>query len=214
MKIITDLELENAEMEQTIKLLEFKNKVLEENCHFLREKNYYVERKLHEIELSSDNERVTRQDSCVDETEQTETGKFAYLKERFSGALFGFVVPNLSKIFRKIKEKRNEIKEFDKVNCPFKKLNIKVNVYRVVVVLGTLMVLSGVGYAGYKIWKNRFRHPTYLVPSEDEDDDSGEEIFRAPGTSRGAENVALVKTNSSESFSTDFKSILDTASKK
>ncbi|XP_044261714.1 uncharacterized protein LOC123009456 isoform X4 [Tribolium madens] len=89
-----------------------------------------------------------------------------------------------------------------------------VNIYRVVIVFGTLMVLSGVGYAGYKIWKNRFRHPAYLVPSEDDDDESGDEIFRAPGTSRGVENAAMPKTNSSESFSTDFKSILDTANKK
>ncbi|XP_044261712.1 uncharacterized protein LOC123009456 isoform X2 [Tribolium madens] len=224
-KVIMELEQENAEMEKAINLLEFKNKILEENCHFLKDKNYYIERKLYEIEISERGvQKEEDSNETNDETEQ-KTDKFTYLKERISGAIFGFVVPNLSKICHKIKEKQNEIKELIEEGgvpkCPIKKLKfeqkiatIKVNIYRVVIVFGTLMVLSGVGYAGYKIWKNRFRHPAYLVPSEDDDDESGDEIFRAPGTSRGVENAAMPKTNSSESFSTDFKSILDTANKK
>lgn len=51
-KILSELEVENAELEKIINLLEFKNKILEENCHFLKEKNYYIERKLREIEVN------------------------------------------------------------------------------------------------------------------------------------------------------------------
>lgn len=59
-------------------------------------------------------------------------GKFTYFKERISGAIFGFIVPNLSKICRKVKEKRDEIKEFieeqgfphreHNIDCPIKKI--------------------------------------------------------------------------------------------
>lgn len=59
------------------------------------------------------------------------------------------------------------------------------------------------------------------MPSDDEEeDDSGEEIFRAPGTSgssRSAGNIVLNKSTDnfdSPGISTDFKSILDTANNK
>jgi hypothetical protein len=235
------LEYENDSLKRIINLMEVKNRVLEENCNLLKEKNFYFESRLKQIEMESDvSDKEGRLEKDSEEEESDESHKSKSLKDRISGVLFGVALPKLPHILGKIKEKKNEIKSFIEehgnegidcpmqnggVNCPLKNgkfeetiAAVKVNLFRVVVVLGTLMVLSGVGYAGYRIWKNRYRHPSYLVPSEDDDEeDSGDELFRAPGTSRGAANPLI--SNSTESFetpgiSTDFRSILDTANNK
>lgn len=52
--------------------------------------------------------------------------------------------------------------------------------------------------------------------SEDEEEDSAEEIFTAPGTSAGRSSDNLLKPNSvyeNTTISTDFTSILDTVNK-
>ncbi|XP_063906998.1 uncharacterized protein LOC135125386 isoform X2 [Zophobas morio] len=228
-----ELELENQNLRKMITLVEGKNKVLEEHCSLLKEKNLYFETRLRDLEV--ERKRKSDKNESDEDGEQSEKDdeekKATSSKDRISGVLFGVALPKIGTFFSKIREKRREIKDFIEENgpegagahCPMGKADfkdkiqaLKVNLFRVVIVLGSLMVLSGVGYAGYRIWKTRYRNPSYLVPSDD-DEDSAEELFRAPGASRG--NDTIMKTNSTDSFeapgiSTDFRSILDTANKK
>ncbi|CAH1977221.1 unnamed protein product [Acanthoscelides obtectus] len=90
-----------------------------------------------------------------------------------------------------------------------------INTIRIIISLIGIVLLGIAGYVVYTIWRDRYRHPRYLE-QDDEDDDSAEEIFRAPvastsGTSRPKSPIVKAsKSDNFESISTDFTSILDT----
>ncbi|KAF7286718.1 hypothetical protein GWI33_004342 [Rhynchophorus ferrugineus] len=93
-----------------------------------------------------------------------------------------------------------------------------INLIRVLVALITLVIIAMVVWFVYGIWKDRYRYPRYLEPDE-EDDESTEEIFSRPGTSR--QNIVPLKNKKPEEtpfddidISTDFKSILDNTNAK
>ncbi|KAJ8914961.1 hypothetical protein NQ315_002485 [Exocentrus adspersus] len=90
-----------------------------------------------------------------------------------------------------------------------------INVIRILISLIVLVLVAVCGYILYSIWKDRYRYPRYLEQSEDEDEDSGDEIFTAPSTS-GISKTAKKeeKHGSFDNISTDFRSILDAANEK
>ncbi|GJQ82091.1 hypothetical protein Trydic_g6963 [Trypoxylus dichotomus] len=82
----------------------------------------------------------------------------------------------------------------------------------VVLLIGCILILIGGGYLFYMRWSREHRLQNLLM--EDEEEDSGEEIFTAPGTSKGTGQIVLDRTKSiDESLSTDFGSILSAANK-
>ncbi|CAH0559553.1 unnamed protein product [Brassicogethes aeneus] len=99
-----------------------------------------------------------------------------------------------------------------------------VNLFRIVIAIAILAILAMGSYLIYKIWRDRYRFPSYLqeVDNEEDDDDSAEELFRAPGPSRTTSkregNIVLNKDDDLEfenpTISTDFTSILDRANDK
>ncbi|KAL1505363.1 hypothetical protein ABEB36_004947 [Hypothenemus hampei] len=94
-----------------------------------------------------------------------------------------------------------------------------INVIRVLIALITLVLLSMGAWFVYRIWKDRYRYPSYLRSGDDDDDDeSTEELFsQQPSTSKKVPNNIVPATSSVHTndvfddvdISTDFKSILD-----
>ncbi|XP_050303631.1 uncharacterized protein LOC126741287 isoform X2 [Anthonomus grandis grandis] len=101
-----------------------------------------------------------------------------------------------------------------------------INLIRILIAAITLVLLSMGGWFVYRIWKDRYRYPSYLQPEEEDDDDSTEELFSQPSTSKQSSSVnnivppkqkSIIKERSpfdDVDISTDFKSILEAANEK
>lgn len=98
-----------------------------------------------------------------------------------------------------------------------------INLIRILIALITIVLLSMGAWFVYRIWKDRYKYPRYLEQEED-DDESTEELFSQPSTSKPPSvNSHIVPGKSKKSkepsfddvdISTDFKSIMDTANDK
>ncbi|KAK9881919.1 hypothetical protein WA026_018113 [Henosepilachna vigintioctopunctata] len=87
------------------------------------------------------------------------------------------------------------------------------NSLRLILAILSSVLFCSIVFVAYRIWKDRFVHPRYLDNLEDDDEEnSAEEIYRAPGTS-GIIKQSIVKEKpkdyESPLVSTDFHGILD-----
>ncbi|CAG9773062.1 unnamed protein product [Ceutorhynchus assimilis] len=101
-----------------------------------------------------------------------------------------------------------------------------INLIRILIALISIVLFSMGGWFVYRIWKDRYRYPSYLQNNEeDDDDDSTEELFSQPQPSTSKSSVNNIVPAKSKptikepsfddvDISTDFKSILDTANDK
>ncbi|CAG9857393.1 unnamed protein product [Phyllotreta striolata] len=89
----------------------------------------------------------------------------------------------------------------------------KVNMFRILLILITLVLIAMGIYFLYTIWKDRYRYPTYLEQDDDEEDT--EELFNNPGTSGISSEVESSIGGDRNPFvghlnaGTDFESILE-----
>ncbi|CAH1154859.1 unnamed protein product [Phaedon cochleariae] len=97
--------------------------------------------------------------------------------------------------------------------------NSYINTIRILIILITLVLLGIGGYVVFRIWRDRFKHPSYL---EQDDEETTEEVFRSPGSSGISRSRSPVKiivdentkeTAGNSNISTDFGSFLDHSSK-
>ncbi|KAK4881676.1 hypothetical protein RN001_004995 [Aquatica leii] len=96
----------------------------------------------------------------------------------------------------------------------------EINYFRGVVVVATLLVISGIVYGVYFMIKKRQKREILLETSSD-DEDSGEEMFRAPGTSKQSDTVELIRSRELDDddhieipkISIDFEDILQNSQK-
>ncbi|KAK9752406.1 hypothetical protein QE152_g4198 [Popillia japonica] len=87
-----------------------------------------------------------------------------------------------------------------------------VSVTGVILLIGCILILVGGGYLFYKKWTREHRLQSLLI--EEEEEDSGEDVFTAPGTSKSSGQIISDRSRSmDESLSTDFGSILSAANK-
>ncbi|XP_044756767.1 uncharacterized protein LOC123315221 [Coccinella septempunctata] len=93
----------------------------------------------------------------------------------------------------------------------------EVNSLKIILAICSLILFFSFLYAAYSLWRDRYKHPRYLEQFDDDEDieDNGEEIYRAPSTS-GIIKPSIVKETTIKEkdferplISTDFESILD-----
>ncbi|KAH1013030.1 uncharacterized protein LOC109543196 [Dendroctonus ponderosae] len=101
-----------------------------------------------------------------------------------------------------------------------------INLIRILIALITLVLIAMGAWFVYRIWKDRYRFPSYLQNEDDDDDDdeSTEELFSQPSTSKSSvKNIVVPSTSTSivkepqfdeVDIDTDFKSILSPSSEK